>query len=232
VKPDTTWPDRLNVQIGDRLSEVRRMRKLTAAQLAERVTALGLPMSRSKIANLENGRGRREGISVAEVHALAAGLGVSPLLLVFPLGQMDVIEPLPGVEVSPWDALRWAMGQSNLAGAREVSGSETRVIEWFRVHQMWLDTWAEARRRAEHAHRNQEALDTVRVWDLEQSRAVVELQRQRELIRSADLTPPELPAELQFIDPRQGGVALVATATITADARVTPKQTEGEADDE
>jgi len=115
VKPDATWPERLNVVIGKRLSEFRRVRGLTAAQLAERCAALGLPISRSKIANMENGRARQEGISVAEVHVLAAALNVPPALMQYPIWHAEPVEVLPRRETSSWTAYRWFCGDVTTA---------------------------------------------------------------------------------------------------------------------
>lgn len=112
VKADhRTWPERLNSAIGDRLRECRRIRDLTAAQLATRCTELGLPISRSKIANIENGRARQEGVSLAEVFALAAALDVPAILLMVPLGSAELIEVLPGRSTDPWIACRWLLGE-------------------------------------------------------------------------------------------------------------------------
>jgi transcriptional regulator with XRE-family HTH domain len=92
-------------------AEVRRYRQersMSAQQLADRCAALGAPIDRTVIANLENGR--RPFVSVAEVLVLAAALEVSPLVLAIPLGRRELIEILPGVEISPWDAADWWQG--------------------------------------------------------------------------------------------------------------------------
>jgi transcriptional regulator with XRE-family HTH domain len=120
------------------------MRGLTAAQLATRCTELGLPISRSKIANIENGRARQEGVSIAEMLALAAALEVPALLLLVSLGSAEPVEVLPGRSVDPWLAYRWLLGEvptDELGKGQDAdvhlfdSGSpHTAVIRTYRQH--------------------------------------------------------------------------------------------------
>lgn len=58
------------------LTALRRQRKISAQQLADRMTAAGYPINRSSIANLENGR--REEISVGHLAIAAQILGADP----------------------------------------------------------------------------------------------------------------------------------------------------------
>ncbi len=99
-----TWPEELNAIAGEQVQRHRRAHGWTAADLAERCAALGLPMSRSKVANLENGRARQEGIGIAELLVLGAALGVPPALLIFPIGEKVPVPILPGKPVDPWAA--------------------------------------------------------------------------------------------------------------------------------
>ena len=88
--------------------EVRRYRKargMSVRQLSEAAERLGLPVPQPVLSNLE--LSRRETISVAEWLLLSAALQVPPLLLLFPVGRVDLVEPAPGVEVSPLAALHW-----------------------------------------------------------------------------------------------------------------------------
>lgn len=96
--------------MGACLAAARREKGLTAAELATKCTEIGLPISRSKIANMEHGRARQEGISVAEVHVLAEALGVPPITLLFPVYDGGTVEALPGSELDAWAAYRWFCG--------------------------------------------------------------------------------------------------------------------------
>lgn len=82
---------------------------MSAQQLADACTELGGDMPRTVISNLENGR--RTNVSVAEVALLAAALQVPPTVLVFPVGYVDTVEPMPGRAMSPMEAADWWNGE-------------------------------------------------------------------------------------------------------------------------
>jgi transcriptional regulator with XRE-family HTH domain len=107
------WPARLTHGIGRRVAAARREQHLSAAALAQRCAGLGVPtLTRQVIAFIENGR--RESVSVAELLVLAAALEVPPMELLFPLGDETATEILPGREIEPWYAARWAAGADKL----------------------------------------------------------------------------------------------------------------------
>ncbi|MDX2675799.1 helix-turn-helix domain-containing protein [Streptomyces sp. NY05-11A] len=70
-----------------RVKELRGRSGITAAELAERLTALGVNWNRSIVANFEGGR--RPGVSVVEWLALAQVLNVAPLHLLVPPDAPD-----------------------------------------------------------------------------------------------------------------------------------------------
>lgn len=80
---------------------------MSAQQLATACTKLGLSISRSTLADLENGR--RTTLTVAELLVIAAALDVAPLRLLVPLDDGNV-EMLPGKTVNPWTAVREVTG--------------------------------------------------------------------------------------------------------------------------
>jgi transcriptional regulator with XRE-family HTH domain len=92
---------------------------MSAQALADRVTALGLAMSRSTLADIENGR--RKFITVAELLAIANALNAAPIMLVFP-GPYTDIEVIDGLPAGPAgnpmgrgiksEAIRWFCGES------------------------------------------------------------------------------------------------------------------------
>ena len=112
------WPARVAASVGRRVAYFRERttdehgRKLTAQALADRCAQLGLPLARPTIAKLE--KGFRETITVGEVQVLARALGVSPLMLLFPLGQAETAEVLPGKNVTPFDAMQWFADEAEL----------------------------------------------------------------------------------------------------------------------
>lgn len=77
------WSSTWTAGIGERLRTARRAAGLSTQQVADRTTALGYPMARASIANLETRP--REKIYLQDVAVLAAALGVSPLEILYPL---------------------------------------------------------------------------------------------------------------------------------------------------
>jgi 8-oxo-dGTP pyrophosphatase MutT (NUDIX family)/transcriptional regulator with XRE-family HTH domain len=99
--PQPDWQGRLVSAIADEIRRRRENRKMSAQQLATACAKLGLSISRSTLADLENGR--RATLTVAELLVIAAALEVEPLRLLVPLNDGDV-ELLPDVKMSPWTA--------------------------------------------------------------------------------------------------------------------------------
>lgn len=129
--------------------QVRRYRKkqgLSAQGLADRTDELGFPVPRNVIANLENGR--REAVSITELLVLAGALNVPLLVLLFPVGAVEAVEPTPGEHVSPWEALRWASGESSLPSAAPDAYEELRQnateIRLYREEARLIQEWQEA----------------------------------------------------------------------------------------
>lgn len=126
---------------------------MSAEQLAGAVSALGLRYTRTQVTNLESGR--RESITVGEILAFAAVLGVPPLLLVFPVGRVDAVEPLPGIEVSPWEAVCWAE-HGRLADVVEPATEDALVIHEYRRHEEFERMWEQSRQEVRRLRELQE----------------------------------------------------------------------------
>lgn len=113
------WEERLSARIAAEIRRLRTSQKISAQVLADRVTGLGLPMSRSTVADIENGR--RKFISVAELLAIATVLNAAPVMLVFPgpYADIELVDGLPeGPDGDPMgrarksEAIRWFCGES------------------------------------------------------------------------------------------------------------------------
>lgn len=198
-----TWPKRLNAIIGREVQRYRKRRPYTAEQLSERCAELGLPISRSKIANLENGRARQEGISLAELMVIAAALDVPPALLVFPVRSQDDMEMLPGNPATPWVAYRWFTGDEPLS--RYVPGEPGRAVfapPGDDPVRRWADNRYALELLTEHGDRvrtsvmERNELSTGSGDEERARRALVDLARTRDLMRRSGVTPPELTADL------------------------------------
>ncbi|MYX39081.1 MULTISPECIES: helix-turn-helix transcriptional regulator [unclassified Streptomyces] len=129
------WTARVSRTIAHEVRRHRTGRGMSAQQLADACEALGAPMPRTVISNLENGR--RGSITVAEVMVLAAALDVPPATLVFPVGHVDEVEYLPGQSVPPLAAVEWwhgllAPASSPLALLRRHRDLEVRIRNLYR----------------------------------------------------------------------------------------------------
>ena len=112
-----TWEIRHAAQIGKAVKKQRGRR--TAAWLEGRTKKLGLKVTRQAIADLETGR--RRYVTTAELVVLAAALNTNPIALAYSDpsdAPENVVEVLPGVEVTGFQAAQWFSGhQSDLADA-------------------------------------------------------------------------------------------------------------------
>ncbi|WP_075662273.1 helix-turn-helix domain-containing protein [Streptomyces acidiscabies] len=106
--PTPEWSTRLALSIAQEVRRHRQAQGLSAQQLSDRCTELGMPIQRSVLANLESGR--RTTVTVAEVLVLATALNIPPGLLLFPVGYAEVVEFLPGRQVDTLDAVDWLSG--------------------------------------------------------------------------------------------------------------------------
>jgi 8-oxo-dGTP diphosphatase len=211
--------------VGKRVAYYRRRADLTASALSARCTERGLKLDRNVIAKLE--AGIRQSVTVDEVCVLAASLDVPPIMLLFPLGQAEETEVLPGKTVAPYDAMQWFAGEVELA-----AGPAGRLVVMpvmdggdyglFRSHQ----------RMVEHLTRLNDAIGTDRqeppyvhmvgpdkpapapgdaaMREIEDF--AFTLLHIRNSIRAHGLTPPPLPAKLAGLDPQPVAVAVVASA--------------------
>jgi hypothetical protein len=196
------WPKSVAKQVGARIAYFRerardeRGRRLTAQALADRCTALGLPVGRPAIAKME--RGLRDTITVAELHVLAKALNVSPADLVFPLGQAAEVEVLPGEHTGTWDAVLWFSGLTMRPGRPGHDGSSvvhlyeqhySIVLDWQFLQGQLADPDSELRKLAAANQRT----------------TVTALRAVRAAMRDRDLLPPPLPPELAQVDNGEPG---------------------------
>jgi transcriptional regulator with XRE-family HTH domain len=199
----TTWAKREAAGIGERVAHYRSAAKITAQQLAERCAALGLPeISRVVIAKLETGR--REAVSTAELKVLAAALGVPPVLLLFPLGQAQAVEALPGRAVHPWDGIRWFTGEVQELDGQE--GSES-PISLFSLHHHLVSQWPQEQAAAAAAMKAARDARTPQARREAEELAVYRqelagggyLRTIRATMRTLGYLPPDLPPDLAAV---------------------------------
>jgi len=98
--------------IAGEIRQRRKARGMSAEDLAAACGDLGMPIPRSTLADLENGR--RASISVAEWLAIATALDVPPVMLLCPVGTAETAEVLPGAEAPAFRAAQWVAGEAPL----------------------------------------------------------------------------------------------------------------------
>ncbi|WP_246126494.1 helix-turn-helix domain-containing protein [Embleya hyalina] len=185
----------------------RKARKMSAQQLADACTALGVEMQRGVLANLEIGR--RESLDVTELVALAQALGVPAISLLFPVGDVATVSPTPGVVVDTWDALAAFTGETALSELPPSDSPRAR-LEAFRRHAVAV----EAALASERLARDRRRLATVNLDPAEHERLgqvaaqyerlafedTLALRDLRVRMRDLGLEPPVLPARLAHVD--------------------------------
>jgi transcriptional regulator with XRE-family HTH domain len=97
--------DTLDHHVAHRVRELRDRRGLSQAELARRLTELGLRFDRITVAKIE--RGNRN-VKVGEAVQLAAALGVSPSALLF--GGDDELEIAPNLTLPAVFVRAWVRG--------------------------------------------------------------------------------------------------------------------------
>lgn len=109
-------------RIAEAVRETRKAAGLSAAQVSDRTSALGKPLSRAVISDLETGR--KKTLDVSELIVLAAALETSPVNLVFPGAYGAEIDPIPGVKLSQYEWAQWFSGLSYWVIVRSQAGSK------------------------------------------------------------------------------------------------------------
>lgn len=168
---------------------------MSAQELSDACTALGLPFSRSTIANFESGR--RPTLSVAELLVLARALQVPPVLLVFPLGIAEQSEISPGEVVDTWDAAQWWGGDYVEAVPAE---SAVTIVADYRAHDDLVRRWRRTQdqlARARASGEDSEELMSTQEHLISVMRSALFAMRRR--MQVDGYKPPRLPADLAAI---------------------------------
>jgi transcriptional regulator with XRE-family HTH domain len=124
------WIEKLCSKVVGALKRARGIAGLSAQSVAEATNALGYPVTRSQIANYENGRTRS--LDVATLLTLASALNVPPVLLLFPGYPDGEVEVLPGRKVTSRQAVEWFSGQARMPGGDSPTNPGIEIIEAIR----------------------------------------------------------------------------------------------------
>jgi transcriptional regulator with XRE-family HTH domain len=237
------WAASIAKQVGEAVAHYRAQAqgptggKLTAQALADRCTALGLPLDRTVIAKLE--KGTRQTITVGELLILAKALEVPPVLLLMPLGRRDNVEVLPAEEAETWRALKWFTGEEDSASTAEPSSERVQNSEplrLFREHDQLVDRWWTERRRLQYiastrevsrpyrSEANPDAVDDQMIQLTAQTMQGIETALRGLRVRMSELglTPPPLGPESSFIQEAPSPQAMVQEAELLASIPMEP----------
>lgn len=112
MQTNDDWSAGWTARFGQAVRRERQRRGWSAQELAARCAALGVPVTRSSLADLETGR--RPSVTVQTVTAVAAALDVPPVVLLYPLDDgTEPVRVLPDGESLPVDAIAWWSGEGN-----------------------------------------------------------------------------------------------------------------------
>lgn len=121
--PERATAEPITAVVADRVRELRNSSGLSQAELAAKMVKLGIPWTRLTVVNLEKrskearergGAGGRDAVTVQELLALAAVLGVPPVLLLADPRGASVVPIADGVELGAWEALLWMIGTNTI----------------------------------------------------------------------------------------------------------------------
>lgn len=150
------WAARYTRSVAAEIRRHRKARGWSAQKLADQCQALGLPIPRYTISDLENGR--RTALGVAELAVIGYALGVPPLLLMYPAGYEEETEVLPGVTRPPFRCARWFAGETPFPGDDDEDYLASISTDWldasgsplglYRANERVLLEEAETLRRA------------------------------------------------------------------------------------
>lgn len=104
-----SWQSDLAKRFGEAVASHRKIRNLTAAELAERTKEFGLPVHRVAISKIET-NSRAGKVDLSEVVVLALALGVPPIELLYPALPGGKVEVWPGAETTSIEATQWFSG--------------------------------------------------------------------------------------------------------------------------
>ncbi|WP_308207287.1 helix-turn-helix transcriptional regulator [Mycobacterium gordonae] len=112
IRTGDEWQRDLAKRVGSAVADRRKELGMTAQQLAQRCGEIGLPIHRTTITKIENGRPR---FDLGELMVLADALNTAPLVLLYPGPYGDSadlrVEVLPGQKVAPQVAAAWFSGR-------------------------------------------------------------------------------------------------------------------------
>jgi transcriptional regulator with XRE-family HTH domain len=205
----SSWGDAVVTRIAAEIRRHRTARGMTGQALADACEALGHPLPRTTLANLESGR--RASLDVTELLVLAQALDIPAISLLFPLGHTPTVPTRPGEhqDTDTWQALALFTGETPLTTPAP-PGTPRALLDAYRNHAEAVHTAEvsthlarERRRKATTAldpARRTQLLDAAAQYEQLAFEDYRELRTARQALRTAGLPQPPLPPELAFVD--------------------------------
>jgi transcriptional regulator with XRE-family HTH domain len=122
--------------VARRVVEARKSRGWSQAQLVDELAELGYVKSRPTISKLEAGDYR--GVSVDDLFALSAALGIAPVFLLAPLEDESPVAIAPRVQVPAWVARAWIRAEIKLPMLPDVDLRQIPESELVRKIETWF----------------------------------------------------------------------------------------------
>lgn len=160
-------PGPLTTQVARSIQRIRESRKVTYAELAERLAEAGRPIPVLGLSRMEKGDRR---VDLDDLVAIARALRVPPIWLIFPIGQADEpdVELPPGVQVPKEAALAWFTGDQEAFADYFGHGAfdpDSRLYEWYEKPEGIDTNWSDdARPLALYRQHRRYVLDWYETW--------------------------------------------------------------------
>jgi transcriptional regulator with XRE-family HTH domain len=122
--------------VAQRVKEARESRGWSQEDLARRLVEIGYAKSRSALTKLEGGRFR--GVSIDDVFALAAALGISPVYLLTPLADDAPVAISPRVIFPATVTRAWIRGDVRLPMLPDTDWRQVPTAELGKRVFVWL----------------------------------------------------------------------------------------------
>jgi transcriptional regulator with XRE-family HTH domain len=197
-------PGPLSDHVASAVRQHREAQRMPYTDLSERLSELGRPIPVLGLRRIEQGERR---VDLDDLAALAAALGVPPILLAFPLAAEKEVEILPGRIVDTWSAMEWFAGRAPLdgVGGGDAYANSADVVRLHLWHTDAVDLYCAARNALALSAKRPETWpdsDPARLKD-DVTMTLFELVDIRSKMRSRGFPLPVLPPELQHVDDKE-----------------------------
>jgi len=155
-------------------------------------------LNRAVIAKLENGR--RETIATSELMVLAKAMDVTPMTLLFALGEDPEAEVLPASAMPTWEAVRWFYGIPRSYVAHQVTDPDAYSmwdsddpVALFETHDDYVHIYQNATEMGAKGREGVTPEEEIAAY-------IAQIREQRSRMRMLGVIPPDPPSGLPCLD--------------------------------